>query len=64
MRWELALLSPAQLGYGTCRGSEAAVHAARSHLANMDEDTRIMLKMDFRNAFNSIGRDKMFHAVQ
>jgi hypothetical protein len=33
-----ALLFPTQLGYGTCHGSEAVVHAARAYLSTMKED--------------------------
>ena len=31
-----AILSPLQLGYGTPRGAEAVVHAARTYLSSMD----------------------------
>ena len=57
-----SLLSPSQPGYGTSNGSEAAVHAARTYLSNMGED-KLLLKLDFNNAFNSIRRDKMLNAV-
>ena len=52
------LLRPLQLGYGTPLGAEAAVHVARTYLHNM-QSNQLILKIDFRNAFNSIRRDKM-----
>ena len=56
------LLAPAQLGYGTKRGAEAAVHASRVYLHNLEPD-HLLLKLDFKNAFNSIRRDKMLEAT-
>ena len=58
-----ALLAPRQLGYGVRNGAEAAVHAARLYLRNLDP-TIAIVKLDFQNAFNSIRRDKMLEAVQ
>ena len=55
------LLSPRQLGYGVRGGAEAAVHAARCFLSSMPSD-HAMVKLDFKNAFNSIRRDKMLEA--
>ena len=57
------LLSPRQLGYGVRGGSEAAVHAARKYLNDLP-DEHAMVKLDFRNAFNSLRRDKMLEAVR
>jgi hypothetical protein len=57
-----ALLSPFQLGYGTPRGAEIAVHSARRYLNNL-ESNHLMFKLDFKNAFNSIRRDKMLDRV-
>ena len=54
------LLAPRQLGYG---GAEAAVHAARIHLGQLQDD-HALVKLDFRNAFNSVHRDKMLEAVE
>ena len=48
-----SVLFPHQLGFGTATGAEAAVHAARAYLYNL-EDGHLMIKLDFRNAFNSI----------
>lgn len=56
------LLAPWQLGYGVRGGSEAAVHAARLYLQSFDT-SKALLKLDFRNAFNSIQRDRMLMKV-
>lgn len=57
------LTRPTQLGYGTRGGAEAAVHATRAYVSETEE-TRVMLKLDFRNAFNTVHRDKMLTAVR
>ena len=56
------LLSSRQLSYGVRGGAEAAVHAARKFLQNL-EDGHALVKQDFTNAFNSIRRNKMLEAV-
>ena len=45
------------------KGAEAAVHAARLYLRNLHPNNAL-LKLDFRNAFNSIRRDKMLEALR
>ena len=55
-------LAPLQLGIGTPGGCEAAVRAARRFLANLSEDS-ILVKLDFKNAFNSLSRSAMLNAV-
>ena len=57
------LLSPLQLGFGTAKIAEAAVHVGRLFLANSASD-KVLLKLNFKNAFNSVRRDKMLEAVQ
>ena len=57
-----ALLAPHQLGYGVPLGAEAAVHATRVFLQNLQLG-HLILKLDFRNAFNCLRRDKMIKAV-
>ena len=57
------LLSPRQLGYGVRGGVEAAVHATRKYLQNLPSENA-MLKLDFRNGFNSVRRDKVLEAVR
>ena len=53
-------LSPIQLGVGTKGGCEAAVHAFRHHAIsisnNENTSTQIAVKVDVKNAFNSINR--------
>ena len=61
---ELAdLLSPRQLGYGVPWGVEAAVHAIRKYLKDLQSD-QVILKIDLKNAFNSVRRDKILLAVE
>ena len=57
-----ALLALHQLGFGVPLGAEAAVHASRVYLQDMP-DRHLLLKLNFRNAFNSLRRDKMLLAV-
>ena len=57
------LLTPRQLGYGISGGAEAAVHATRLYLNQLQPD-HALIKLDFRNAFNPVRRDKMLRAVQ
>jgi hypothetical protein len=52
-----------QLGYGTPRGAEAAAHAARIYLAQPQTDDHVLLKIDFKNAFNSVSREAMLRAT-
>ena len=57
------LLSPRQLGYGMRGGAEAAVHATRRYLMNLLSG-HAQLKLDVKNAFNTVWRDEMLEAVQ
>ena len=57
------LLAPRQLGFGVSRGVQAAVHAAQIFLQDLQSD-QVMMKVDFRNAFNSFRRDNMLLAVK
>uniref|UniRef100_A0A1X7SSY7 Reverse transcriptase domain-containing protein n=1 Tax=Amphimedon queenslandica TaxID=400682 RepID=A0A1X7SSY7_AMPQE len=56
------LLSPRQIGFGVKGGIEAAVHAARLFLNQMPP-VEAFVKLDFKNAFNSINRDNMLSSV-
>lgn len=56
------LLAPRQLGFGVAGGAEAGVHAARSYLHQMERG-KVLLKTDFRNAFNTVRRDSILEAV-
>ena len=58
-----ASLAPLQLGYGVPSGCEAAAHAARQYLGLMSSG-QVMVKLDFKNAFNCLRRDKILQAVR
>jgi hypothetical protein len=53
---------PVQLGFGVPRATEAAAHAARSYIADF-QPGQGLLKLDFKNAFNTVRRDNMFQTV-
>ena len=53
---------PVQVGVGIRGGCEGAVHATRRFLAGMTDD-KMLVKLDFSNAFNSIRRDIMLKTV-
>jgi len=57
------LLQPSQVGVGTLRGSEAAVHATCSFMAQTQGE-KVLLKLDVRNAFNSIRLNTVLQAAQ
>ena len=48
---------PLQMGVGTPKGCEAAVHAVRAYVDSDAVQDQVLLKIDFRNAFNSVHRD-------
>jgi len=58
-----SLLAPRQLGFGVSGGAEAAVRAARRFLDNM-QPGQLFLKIDFRNAFNTLRRDAILEAIE
>ena len=57
------LLAPGQLGFGVSGGAGAAVHAKRLYLNCLDQNV-VLLKLDFKNAFNCIRREKMLEATR
>ena len=57
------LLSPLQLGYGTPLGAEAATHSARIYLKDLPNN-HVLIRLDFKNAFNSVRRGKVLKAVK
>jgi len=57
-----SLLAPRQLGFGVSGGAEAAVRAARRFLDNMQRG-QLFLKIDFRNAFNTLRRDAILDSI-
>jgi hypothetical protein len=50
-------LSPHQLGVATKLGCEAAIHTTRTFLNNDQNRCKVLLKLNFKNAFNSVERD-------
>ena len=53
-------LHPIQLGCGIKAGCEAAIHASRTFLYNASKERpRVLLKLDYQNAFNSLRRDRL-----
>ncbi len=59
-------LTPLQVGVGVPAGCEAIVHAVNSLLEdpNIHPGGKWTLLLDFRNAFNSVNREKMFEEVR
>ena len=58
-----SLLAPWQLGFDIKVGAEAAVHATGMYASDLDDNHWIM-KLDFKNDFNSFCRDKRLLAVR
>ena len=54
--------SPIQFGEGTQGRAEAAVHAIRHYAKNLN-DNKIIIKLDFTNAFNTLRRDHTLASV-
>jgi hypothetical protein len=52
---------PSQLGFGSKGGCEAAVHAARAFVN--DDSCEVLLKVDVKNAFNSVDRGALLTQV-
>jgi len=58
------IFGPLQVGVATQGGAEASVHAARKLAAEFGADPgKIMLKVDFSNAFNQVDRTEMLAQV-
>ena len=59
-------LRPAQHGVATRNGCEVAVHAVRAYAeaCTAAGDSKILVKLDVSNAFNSVHRDSMLEAVK
>ena len=58
------IFGPLQVGVATQGGAEASVHAARKLAKEFGEDPgKIMLKVDFSNAFNVVDRTEMLAQV-
>ncbi|KAF2896322.1 hypothetical protein ILUMI_09853 [Ignelater luminosus] len=52
-------LRPKQLGFGTKGGCETAVHCFRTFIHRNTNTPKVLLKIDFRNAFNTVERDEI-----
>lgn len=46
-----------QIGFGVKFGCEGAVHAIRAYIRSPRNGLKLVLKVDVRNAFNSVERD-------
>ena len=55
--------APIQPGVGTPGGAEAAIHAVRRYAQNLPKDY-IIVKLDFKNAFNTLRCDTMLEAIR
>ena len=55
---------PNQVGVGTPKGAEGAAHALRSYLENPSTENKVLLKIDFKNAYNTIRRDVVLDLVK
>lgn len=56
------ILRPHQLGVGTKGGCEAAIHISRKFICLADPNY-VVLKIDFKNAFNSINRNSFLPII-
>ena len=54
---------PHQMGVCIPSGSEVAVHACRNFI-RFEDSNSILLKIDFKNAFNTVKRDAILHKVK
>ncbi|KAL1446882.1 hypothetical protein WDU94_010923, partial [Cyamophila willieti] len=55
---------PNQYGFGVPQGCETIIHSIRSFLNKNLQTPKILLKIDFSNAFNSIERDTMLARIR
>ena len=56
--------APVQLGAATAGGAEAAVHTARAwHERNAGHTGKILVKLDFKNAFNLVSRQAVLDSA-
>lgn len=56
-------LQPKQVGFGTAKGCEAAIHATRSFALQHENTDTIIVKLDLKNAFNCAERDTILKEV-
>ena len=55
---------PLQMGVGTPKGCEAAVHTVRAYVESDSVQDQVLLKIDFKNAFNSVHRDVVLKLIK
>ncbi|XP_055347987.1 uncharacterized protein LOC129595098 [Paramacrobiotus metropolitanus] len=60
----VAVLSPGQVGFNVRGGAEAIVHGTRQFINENPEITKAIVKVDFRNAFNTVSREVVLDAVK
>ena len=60
----LTLLHPHQTGVGMAKGAEIATHALRQYLGQEHTEDKVIIKIDFRNAFSSVRRDVVLRKVR
>lgn len=57
-------LLPRQIGFGVKFGCEGAVHSIRTYVRNPRNSSKVFLKVDVKNAFNSVERDVMLAEIK
>ena len=57
-------LAPAQVGCCVAGGAKDGVHALRAFQAHPHSGSRVLVKLDFQNAFNTVRRDWMLRQVE
>lgn len=55
--------NPHQVGVGTPMCAESVVHVTRQYVQDSTNLNKVILKIDFQNAFNSINRGKMLTSI-
>ena len=55
---------PHQLGFGTQKGCETIIHTVRTFIDQNSDSNKILVKIDFKNAFNCIERDSMLQVIK
>lgn len=55
---------PRQVGFGVKGGCEAAAHATRSFIKKNSHRKVVIVKIDFRNAFNEVDRDVFLNEMR
>ena len=55
---------PHQLGVGVPSGAESSIHSCRKYVKNNHSSPKVLLKVDFKNAFNTIRRDVVLNNLK